>query len=97
MVKEIGLAVAGVFLLGSLGCMPYSGGIRMHRTYYPRQGSSYGVVRNSSGKVIRRTGSVWGTIPSRSSYRIGLPRHATPSNIRAKFRRDVNHLRRHRR
>tara|TARA_Y100000034_G_scaffold75879_1_gene91129 strand:+ start:169 stop:516 length:348 start_codon:yes stop_codon:yes gene_type:complete len=59
--------------------------------------SSYGVIRDRHRRVIRRRGAVWGTVPSRPRcrpYNIGLPNNPTSENIRRKFRRDVEYLRR---
>ena len=60
-------------------------------------GSSYGVVRDRHGRVIQRRGSVWRNSSPRHRRRIGLPSNPTPENIRRKFRRDVEILRRRRR
>lgn len=60
-------------------------------------GRSYGEVRDRHGRVIRRQGAVWGTVPSRPRHRpysIGLPNNPTQKNIRRKFKRDVEYLRR---
>lgn len=56
-------------------------------------GKSYKVVRKN-GRVVRREGAVWGTVPSKKGgyRRVGLPKNPTPKNIRKKFKEDVRHL-----
>ena len=76
--KNILLALAGLVLTASqINCYPSGGmGYGGSRHYYPSHqpqrvvpsysGSSYGVIRDSrTGRVIRREGAVWGTMPRR--------------------------------
>ena len=71
--------------------------VRKTTPHFPgSSGSSYGVVRDRHGNVVKRSGAIWGSMPSRRSYKVGLPRNATPRNIRRKFQADVRYLRRKR-
>ncbi len=99
--------IGSIFLGASMaGCLPsnYYQGYSNPRYYqFPQRtrvinhcpgyrGSSYGVTRDSRGRVIRRSGAVWNNGSPRRS--VGLPRNLNPQNIKEKFRRDVRRLRR---
>ena len=106
--KKLGLFVGtSILALTMAGCYStYSPRRTAHNPYIqptPRRvypgysGRSHKVVRNKYGQVIRRERAVWGTVPSRPRcrpYSVGLPRNATPQNIRRKFQQDVEYMRR---
>ncbi len=68
---------------------------RRCRTGRSATGSYYKTTRRN-GRVVRREGAIWGTVPNRR-HRVGLPRNPTSRNIRRKYARDVRYLRNRRR